>query len=233
MRFYIIGMIRDNRTIISGLPHYITRQGCHGDPVFREPTDYRVFLHLLAESCERNDIAIWGYSVMSRGYSLVLVPSDGQAFDAGLRHVDAEYAHYHNLRHMVRKPVWDVRYESVAMCWSRVWDAIVYVEREPVRKHAYGVAWAHPWSSATARLGQARRAEWLNLEEWSRHWDVPKWMSRLQHFESESQFGQELSAVKRSGAALGEMVVVPERIQRMEPRRAATRRTPAAMAVGG
>ncbi len=112
-----------NRVILPGLPHYVTQLG--RTSVLREPTDYRVFLHLLEESCSHHSVSVWGYTLVAEGYSLILVPNHSGSLDAAMRSVDAAYANYHNLRHMVRGPVWAGPSRPVAMCWSEVWDALV------------------------------------------------------------------------------------------------------------
>ena len=226
-------MAQGNRVILPGLPHYVAQRGrCVGGFVFREPTDYRVFLHLLEESCGRYEVAIWGYALLAGSYHLILVPENAGSLDAAMRRLDSEFAHYHNLRHMVRGPVWDSAYRSAAMCWSQVWDAIAFAEREPVRQEKLGAAWAHPWSSAPARLGRAAGAGWLDLEEWGRHWDASRWMKRLQAFEGEAEFGRELTDALRSGTTFGEMLAWREPVERIGPLRAGSfkdiRRTVAA-----
>jgi len=209
----------NNRVILPGLPHYVTERGRKGDPsVFREPTDYRVFLHLLEEACTRYEVAIWGYTLLARSYSLILVPDQAASLDAAMRHLDAEYARYHNLRHMVRGSVWEGGYKTVPMCWSQVWDALVLAERQPIHEERLSAAWAHPWSSAAARLGRAPRAPWLAWREWELHWTSAQWMNRLQRFENEEQLSRELAEASLSGQSLG--TVLAESIPRIGPRRA-------------
>jgi hypothetical protein len=221
-------MAQDNRVILPGLPHYVTQCGRSGDySVFREPTDYRVFLHLLEESCGRNEVAIWGYTLLARSYSLILVPENTNSLDLAMRRLDSEYAHYHNLRNMVRGAVWNGTYRSAAMCWSEVWDAMLYAERDPVREDGVGVAWGHPWSSAAARLGRATPAPWLELGGWEQHWTIPQWTRQLQVFPNENEFGHKLAAALEIGATLGEMLTddafaAREPVARIGPQRAAS-----------
>ena len=217
-------MAHGNRVILPGLPHYVAQRGRSGGGfVFREPTDYRVFLHLLEESCGRYEVAIWGYTLLAGNYHLILVPDNRGSLDAAMRRLDSEFAHYHNLRHMIRGPVWDSTYRSAAMCWSQVWDAIAFAEREPVRNEKLGAAWAHPWSSAPARLGRAPGAQWLDLDEWARHWDASRWMKRLQACEGEAEFGLGLTTALRSGTTLGEMLEWREPlVERIGPQRASS-----------
>jgi hypothetical protein len=146
------------------------------------------------------------------------VPENTGSLDAAMRRVDSEYAHYHNLRHMVRGAVWQGAYRSVAMCWSEVWDAIVYAEREPVRDAHVGVAWAHTWSSAAVRVGRAATPAWLGMGEWEKHWSRAQWMKRLQAFPGEAAFEQKLSAALESGEGLGEALAGSA--VRMGPRKA-------------
>lgn len=236
-------MAQGNRVILPGLPHFVAQRGRSGDhTVFREPTDFRVFLHLLEESCGRYEVAIWGYTLLARSYSLILVPdNNGSSLDGAMKRLDSEYAHYHNLRHMVRGPVWGGSYRSVAMCWSEVWDAIVYAEREPVRDARIGVAWAHTWSSAAARVGRATAPGWLGMAEWEKYWNRAQWMKRLQAFPGEAEFERKLTAGFETGA-LGD-VLAGESIgasgagvagaPRMGPRRAGTASTRLRVVGGG
>jgi len=211
------------RVTLPGLPHYVTHSAHLEEPAFREPTDFRVFLHLLGESCAQQRVRIWGYELSGHGYSLVLVPGQVESLGAALSRLDTEYTCYYNLRHMVRRKVWDESYQSAPMCWSKVWDALVYAERDPVRNEKLGVAWAHPWSSAAARVGRATAPAWLDGEEWSRYWNQSQWMRRLQWFEGEAEFGQELNAALESGTAVGGLVNLPEVLPRKGPRKAASR----------
>ena len=218
-------MANSNRVTCPGLPHYVAQRGRSGAaydrrPVFRESADYRVFLHLLEESCKRYNVAIWGYTLLPRGYSLILVPDSAEALHSAIQRLDSEYAHYHNLRHMIRGQVWSGPFQSVAMCWSQVWDAITFVERDPVRNEQLTAAWAHPWSSAAARLGRSVKADWLNFDEWARQFEAPQWQRRLQAADNEEQFGRDLTLALVNGWALGEMLAMPAPLVRKGPQRA-------------
>ena len=214
-------MAHSNRVVLPGLPHFVAQRGRGaGAPVFRESADYRVFLHLLEESCARHQVSIWGYTLLPQSYSLVAVPHTGESLPSAIQRLDSEYAHYHNLRHMVRGPVWNGAFQSAPMCWSQVWDAIAFVERDPVRQEKLTAAWAHPWSSAPARLGRSAKAGLLCLEEWERQFEVPQWQRRLQTMENEAQFGLDLARALASGSALGEMLAMPAPLVRKGPQRA-------------
>ena len=209
-----------------GLPHYVTQRGRTRDcSVFREATDYRVFLHLLEESCLRNKVAIWGYTLLSGGYSLILVPPHSDSLHLAMRRLDKEYARYHNLRHMVRGPVWEGPARPVAMCWSEVWDALVHVERQAIREEGLSAAWAHPWSSAACRLGRCAKPGFLDTREWARYWTSEQWMGRLQKFQNEAQFEDKLGAASVGGGSLGEVLSGFENsTDRIGPHRAGTRK---------
>ena len=214
-------MAHGNRLVLPGLPHYVTQRGKgEGRPLFRESADYRVFLHLLEESCMRQEVTILGYSLLSTGYSLIMVPGEATALALAIQRLDSEYAQYHNLRHMVRGPVWYGAFQSAPLCWSQVWDAIAFVEREPVRVEKLAAAWAHPWSSAAARLGRSTKPSWLNLAEWERQFQPHQWQRRLQAAENEAQFSRELTAALDNGTALGEMLAVTAPMARKGPQRA-------------
>ena len=232
-------MANGNRVVLPGLPHFITQRGRNlaedggQRPVFRESVDYRVFLHLLEESFTRHQVPIWGYSLLSRSYSLVVVPDSPEALCAAIQRLDSEYAHYHNLRHMVRGQVWNGAFQSAPMCWSQVWDAIAFLERDAVRQEKLTAAWAHPWSSAAARLGRSPKPAWLRFEEWARQFEPNQWQKRLQSTENEAQFNSELMTALESGSGLGEMLAVTAPLARKGPQRAEGIRVVKRAAVAG
>ncbi len=73
---------------------------------------------------------------------------------------------------------------------SPAWRALAYVERNSVRAALSKTADRFPWSSAPFRLGHAAPPAWLNLSEWSRHWNAGDWTGLLQESTGEPAFGE-------------------------------------------
>lgn len=152
---------------------------------------------------------------MSQHYHLVIVPESADAVDATMRHIDVEYAHYYHLRHMIRgqRPSSiHLPYRAFPLCWSYLWDALAYLEREPVRTRSAGAPWAHPWSSAGFRLGhQSTAPDWLDMDCWEKAWTPGQWKRRLQSTDGEQKFTQKIEEALEQNGVLGDLLSLPER----------------------
>jgi putative transposase len=52
-------MSRIARVTVPGFPHHVTQRGNRRMAVFAEPSDYRLYLDLMAERCAAHDVACW------------------------------------------------------------------------------------------------------------------------------------------------------------------------------
>ena len=72
-------MPRAARVVAAGAPHHVTRWGNHQENVFSSAQDRRVYLALLREQCEKAELAVVGFCLMSNHIHLVVVPAHGLA----------------------------------------------------------------------------------------------------------------------------------------------------------
>jgi len=56
-------MARMARVIAEGMPHHITQRGNRRQQFFSED-DYKAYLELMAEWCQKHEVDIWGYCLM-------------------------------------------------------------------------------------------------------------------------------------------------------------------------
>ena len=64
-------------------------------------------------------------------------------------------------------------------------NALIYVERNPVRARILRRAWDYPWSSAAAHVGAADATGLLDLRAWRTRHDEDDWRERLQRREDD------------------------------------------------
>lgn len=87
----------------------------------------------------------------------------------------ADFARYCNLRKRACGHVWQARYYSTPLDGTHLWQAMAYVERNPVRAHLAAQAEPHAWSSARVRLAGADGAGLVDLTPWRIEYDWPRW----------------------------------------------------------
>ena len=140
------------RVVVPGLPHHLTQRGNRRQRTFFRKDDYRAYLELMAEWCDRCGVAVWAYCLMPNHVHLIAVPES----EDGLRRAIAE-AHRRctrrvNFREGWRGHLWQGRFASFVMDEDYLLACARYVERNPVRAGLCRRPQDYPWSSAAAHL---------------------------------------------------------------------------------
>ncbi len=126
-------MSRLARAVMEGIPHHVTQRGNGRQVVFDTPEGHRLYLDLLREYADRFHLSIAAYCLMSNHVHLVAVPQRPDSLARALGRTHAQYARYLNLCRRSGGHVWQARYYSCALGENHFWNALAYVERNPVR----------------------------------------------------------------------------------------------------
>ncbi len=174
-------------------PHHITQRGNGRRVIFETDNDRLVYLGLLQQYAKQQRLAILGYCLMPNHVHLIAVPEREGSLRRALRNIHGRYAAYLNARQASSGHVWQGRYYSCPMDDDRLWTALRYVERNPVRAAMVRDAADFPWSSARIHLGGG----WdglIDLAPWSERWTLAEW----REFLSATEFERESEALRRS-----------------------------------
>jgi len=146
-------MARLARLVVPGVPHHVTQRGNRRQDVFFGKDDYRFYLELLGEHCEKCGLDIWAYCLMPNHIHLVGVPQTADSLRAAVAETHRRYTRHVNLREAWRGHLWQERFRSFAMDEAYLYQAVRYVELNPVRAGLVKRPRDWRWSSARARLG--------------------------------------------------------------------------------
>jgi len=86
--------------------------------------------------------------------------------------------------------VWQARSHSSPLGGPHLWQAMAYVERNPVRAHLAACAEEYAWSSAGLRLWGA--ADLVDLTPWKAKYDWARWQAALRSKHRRSRHGRPL-----------------------------------------
>ncbi len=67
-------MPRLARSVFPDVPHHITQRGNRREDVFFTDDDRLIYLEWLQLYCEKNDVSVLGYCLMTNHVHLVLIP---------------------------------------------------------------------------------------------------------------------------------------------------------------
>lgn len=145
-------MARLARVVVPNRPHHITQRGNRRQRTFFCDDDYRAYLDLMCEWCDKHEVRIWGYCLMPNHVHLIVVPPTANALCRAIGEAHRRYTRRVNFRKAWRGHLWQGRFSSFPVDSGHLLAAARYVERNPVKAKLVKSASAWPWSSAATHV---------------------------------------------------------------------------------
>jgi len=123
--------------------------------LFTTPSDYQVFVDLLAETVERFQLPLLAYCVMPNHWHLVVTPLTQSNLSTSLHWLTGTHAVRWSHAHVRRGPghVYQDRFRSIPVQPGiNLWRVVRYVERNACSARLVRRAEDWPWCSARQRL---------------------------------------------------------------------------------
>ena len=216
-------MARIARVVIEDVPFHVTQRGNGRQQVFRSAQDYELYLDLLQRYATDAEFRILGYCLMPNHVHFIGIPQRAKSMAEAFGRTHNDYARHFNLSQRTCGHVWQARYFSSALDDGHLWNAIAYVERNPVRARLVERAEEFRWSSAAGRLRSSSatvtaRPGLLNTSAWAQRFSAEQWREVLVTSLEEEAFGRRLHEASRRGRPLGDEEFVKE-LERRSGRR--------------
>jgi len=195
-------MARLARVVVVDVAHHITQRGNARQVILEQDADRLTYLQLLHEYSALYGLGLLGYCLMSNHVHLIAVPRSSEALAQSLKQAHGRYAAYWNARRCSSGHVWQGRFYSCPLGESHLWQALRYVELNPVRAGIVASAEQWRWSSAAAHCGVASPEALLEMHGWRQRWTAAEWCRFLADAVCDSQ----LSALRHcthTGRPLG------------------------------
>ncbi len=187
-------MPRVARVVIADVAHHVTQRGNGRQCILASDAERMVYLDLLRQAVEVQDVSVVGYCLMSNHVHVVVVPRRAEGLAEAFHQLHGRYASYWNTSHAASGHVWQGRFYSCPMDPGHLWTALRYVELNPVRAGMAAEAAAWPWSSAGAHCGTVDPDACLEMSTWRQNWSADAWRKFL----AEGETAAELRAIRRS-----------------------------------
>ena len=178
-------MPRKARIVIPDVPHHITQRGNNRQDVFFVDDDRRVYLSILKEQSVRYGFELLGWCLMTNHIHLVGRPSGPDSLAKALGRTHLRYTQYINRFHGRSGHLWQNRFFSCPLGRKHFWQALLYVEQNPVRAKMVRWAWQYPWSSAKAHVENTADDGLLNMAYWRQISSAIDWKQTLQQQQSD------------------------------------------------
>ena len=168
-------MPRIARIVVPGAMHHVTQRGNNRQDVFFVDDDRLVYLALLREQSLCYGFEVGGYCLMPNHVHILGVPAEEDSLAKAIGRTHLLYTQYVNRLHTRSGHLWQNRFFSTAMDEGYAWNALAYVELNPVRAGVVRRAWRYPWSSAAAHCGMRDDEPTLDRRLWHNHAKPEDW----------------------------------------------------------
>ena len=145
-------MARIARIIAPGIPHHVTQRGNRRMQTFFCDQDYQEYINLMAQWCNRCNVAIWAYCLMPNHVHIIAVPETEGGLRQAIGETHRRYTCMINVREGWRGHLWQGRFTSFPMDERHLLAAVHYVEMNPVRARLAADPLSWRWSSASAHM---------------------------------------------------------------------------------
>lgn len=150
-------MARKPRFNLPGFPQHVIQRGNNREACFYTSSDYRQFLHLLAEAATHCACVVHAYVLMTNHVHLLVTPNVKHGLSRMMQRVGASYVRYINHTYQRTGTLWEGRYKSGLVGTDRyLLVCHRYIELNPVRAAMVRLPEHYQYSSYRANaLGMA------------------------------------------------------------------------------
>ncbi len=191
------------RVVVPGCAHHVTQRGNHRQDVFFCDQDRRTYLTILRDHGRLFQLRVLAWCLMTNHVHLVVIPERRDSLARVFGRTHCEYARWLHVRQRQVGHLWQNRFHSCPLEQRHLWDAIRYVELNPVRAGLAESAAAWPWSSARAHLRGQEAWGLTDLEWWRANWSGGDWEQALAAGVREAGLAERLREATRTGRPLG------------------------------
>lgn len=108
-------MPRLPRNVFAHIPHHITQRGNRREDVFFTDEDRQIYLEWLMFYCDKYDVAVLAYCLMTNHVHLVLTPSSDDGLQKVLKPLHMRYSQHINKIKGWKGHLWQGRFFFIAL----------------------------------------------------------------------------------------------------------------------
>lgn len=155
-------MARPLRIEFAGAVYHVMSRGNERRAIVRDDRDRDRWLALLARSVDRFGWRVFAFALLGNHFHLFF-QTPGANLSAGMAHLNASYAGYHNHRHGRAGHLFQGRFRSIVVEDRGYWRQVSrYVHLNPVRARLAARPEQWRWSSYGGYHRPARRLAWMD-----------------------------------------------------------------------
>lgn len=158
-------MSRPLRLEFAGALYHVTSRGNERKAIYLDEADFRNFLELVGQVCERHNWVVHAYCLMTNHYHLLVETPDAN-LSLGMRQLNGVYTQLFNRSHKRVGHLLQGRYKAILVQKdSHLLEVSRYIVLNPVRAGMVDDCMEWPWSSYAFTCALQQAPEWLAVDQ--------------------------------------------------------------------
>ena len=166
-------MPRSARIVIPDVPYHVTQRGNYRQNVFEEDIDRENYLNWFQEYAQKYKVKLYAWCLMTNHVHFVVEPSSEKGLAELFKNTQMRYSQYFNKKQKVFGHLWQCRFFSCPLDNDHLYEALRYVELNPLRAGMAQTVYDYKWSSARDHLFRTNKVvldsitPYLKIEDWA------------------------------------------------------------------
>jgi putative transposase len=165
-------MPRESRVVCAHYPYHVTQRGNYRQDVFDDDEDREIYMRFFMEYKKKFKVKLFAYCLMDNHVHFIVEPSTEDGLAKLFSVVHMRYSKHYNKKKGSRGLLWQGRFFSCPLDVEHLYEAIRYVELNPIRAHLVNRLDSYDWSSLKFHLkGKGLHpvdsiSKYLQIDDW-------------------------------------------------------------------
>ena len=168
-------MPRQAREIEVGVPMHVTQRGNERKNIFRCDEDKEFYIRNFIFYKKKFRVKLYSWCLMDNHVHFIIEPGTLIGVSKLFSHLNNRYVFYFNSKYQRKGRLFESRYFSCLLSEDHFYEAIRYVELNPLRAKLENTIGGYQWSSAKERLKLRNRyylsslPNFMNIQNWNEY----------------------------------------------------------------
>ncbi len=168
-------MPRAARIVCIGVPYHVTQRGNFRMDIFEEDADREKYLEFFKQYKEQFKVKVYAWCLMSNHVHFIVEPTTEKGLAELFKFTHMRYSQYFNRKKGAHGHLWQGRFFSCALDNDHLYEAMRYVELNPLRAGIVQRIDGYSWSSVKEHLnGKGKMTldavtNYLEIDDWKEY----------------------------------------------------------------
>lgn len=165
-------MPRKPRIIVPNTPMHVTQRGNRKENIFLDDLDKEFYIKAFMKYRKKFKVKLFAWCLMDNHVHFVVQPSTKRGLSRLFLSLNTKYVRYFNKKYNICGKLFGNRFFSCLLDEEHLYEAIRYVELNPLKANKEKVLGDYPWSSVLEHLGKRsvyflnQLPEYIQIDNW-------------------------------------------------------------------